>query len=157
MIIIVTGTPGVGKSVIAKTLAKKLKFKYIDINKFVKVNKIYEEYDNKRKCYVVDTKKLNKALIKEIINKDVIVDGHLSHYLDKKYVDWCVVVKCDLKLLKKRLEKRKYSKEKIRENLDSEIFDVCLSEARELQDRIIVINSKIKDISKLFIEKFTKN
>jgi len=151
MIIIVTGTPGVGKSVIAKNLAKKLKFDYIDINKFVKDNKVYEGYDNKKRCYVVDVKKLNKALIKESSNKSVVIDGHLSHYLDKKYVDWCVVVKCDLKLLKKRLEKRKYSKEKIRENLDSEIFDVCLSEARELQDKIIVVDgAKIKDISRFF-------
>ena len=150
MVIIVTGTPGVGKSVIAKNLAKRLKFKYIDINKFVKDNKIYEEYDNKRKCYVVDVKKLNEALVKEISDKGVVIDGHLSHYLDKKYVDWCVVVKCDLKLLKKRLEKRKYSKEKIRENLDSEIFDVCLSEARELQDRILVVDCKVKDISGFF-------
>ena len=125
MIIIVTGTPGVGKSVIAKNLAKKLKFNYININKFVKDNKVYERYDNKRKCYVVEVKKLNKALIKKI-NNNIIIDGHLSHYLNKKYVNWCVVVKCDLKLLKKRLEKRKYNKEKIRENLDSEIFDVCL-------------------------------
>ena len=150
MIIVVTGTPGVGKSVIAKNLAKKLKFNYININKFVKDNKVYERYDNKRKCYVVEVKKLNKALIKKI-NNNIIIDGHLSHYLNKKYVNWCVVVKCDLKLLKKRLEKRKYNKEKIRENLDSEIFDVCLSEARELQDKIIVVDgAKIKDISRFF-------
>ena len=150
MIIIVTGTPGVGKSVIAKNLAKKLKFDYIDINKFVKDNKVYEGYDNKKRCYVVDVKKLNEALVKEISDKGVVIDGHLSHYLDKKYVDWCVVVKCDLKLLKKRLKKRRYGKEKIRENLDSEIFDVCLSEARELQDRILVVDCKVKDISGFF-------
>ena len=83
----------------------------------------------------------------------MVIDSHLSHYLDKKYVDLCVVVKCDIKVLKKRLEKKKYSKAKIRENLDSEILDVCLVEALENGHKIKVIDTtkgfKKKDIERL--------
>jgi adenylate kinase len=61
--------------------------------------------------------------------------------LPSKYVDLCYVTKCDLKTLKKRLEKRRYSKEKIRENLDAEILDVCLIEALENKHKVKVINT----------------
>ena len=35
-IIIVTGTPGTGKTTIAKKLAKKLNFHYLDVNNVIK-------------------------------------------------------------------------------------------------------------------------
>ena len=73
--------------------------------------------------------------------KLLVIDSHLSHYLPKKYVKLCVVTKCDLKVLKKRLEKRKYSKGKVRENLDAEIFDVCLNEAKELGHKVKVVDT----------------
>ena len=88
-IICVTGSVASGKTTISKKLAKSLNFKYIDITELVKKNKIYDGYDKKNKCYIVDTKKLNKFLIKLISNskKSLIIDSHLSHYLPKKYMD----------------------------------------------------------------------
>lgn len=142
MIIIISGTPGTGKTEVAKLIAKKKKLKYIDVNKLIKENKLYEKYDKKLKTYIVNPKKLNSFLIKLIKKeKNLVIDSHLAHYLPKKYVDLCIITKCDLKILKKRLEKRKYSKEKIRENLDSEIFDVCLREAEEIGHKIKVVDT----------------
>ncbi len=137
--IIVTGTPGTGKTKIARRLGKK----YIDVNKIIEKNKLKEEYDKKRRTWIVDVYKLNKALI-ELISKSkkiLIIDSHLSHYLDKKYVKICYVTKCDLKVLKKRLEKRGYSKSKVRENMDCEIFDVCLNEAKEFGHKVKVVDT----------------
>ena len=140
MIIIVTGSVGTGKTTYAKKLAKKLKYKYINVNKIISEKKLSSGYDKKRKCKIVDTAKLNKVLI-DMINKDknLVIDSHLSHFLPSKYVDECYVTKCDLKELEKRLKKRKYSKDKIRENLDTEIFDVCLIEAKERGHNIEVV------------------
>ncbi len=140
-IIVVTGTPGTGKTNVARLISKKYNLKYVDLNKLIKNNKLYEKYDKKFKTFIVDIKKLKKFLADYVKNKDVVIDSHLSHYLDKKYVDLCVVVKCDIKVLKKRLKKRKYSKIKIRENLDSEIFDVCLIEAKEMGHKIKLIDT----------------
>lgn len=144
--IIVTGTPGTGKTTLAKKLSKKLSYEYIDVNEVIKENKLKEGYDRKKKSYLIDVKKLNKSLIKVINNskknKGIIIDSHLSHYLPKKYVNLCIVTKCDLKKLESRLKKkRKYPKAKIRENLDCEIFDVCLNEAKEAGHKIIVIDT----------------
>lgn len=139
-IIAVSGTPGTGKTKFAKDLAKKLKYEYVDVHNMIKKEKLHEHYDFKRKSYVVDEKKLVKFLVKNFKGKFVL-DSHLSHYIPKKYAEKCYVLKCDLKVLKKRLVSRKYSKQKIRENLDAEIFDVCLVEALEKGHDVILIDS----------------
>jgi len=143
-VIIVTGSVCSGKSTVAKKLAKEKNAKYIDVKKIISKNKgVVKGYDKIRKCKIIDIKKLNKKLI-DLIKKskeDLVIDSHLSHYLPKKYVDLCVVVKCDLKVLKKRLKKRRYSEKKIRENLDVEIFDICLNEAKELGHKIKIIDT----------------
>jgi adenylate kinase len=144
--IIVGGTPGTGKTTLAKRLAKKLNFHYLDVNKIIEKYNISEGYDKKRDTKIIDTKKLNLALTKEIRNfkqskEGIIIDSHLSHYLPKKYVDLCIVTKCNLKELENRLKKKKYSKSKIRENLDAEIFDVCLNEAKENKHKIMSVDT----------------
>ncbi len=148
-IIAVTGTPGTGKTEIAKALAKKINYKHIELNKIIKEEKLYANYNKKLNTYETDIKKLNKYLIKLIKKSkyNLIIDSHLSHYLPKSYVDLCIVCKCDLKELKNRLEKRKYSKTKIRENMDSEIFEVCLVESVENKHKIIAVDTTPKKIT----------
>ena len=51
------------------------------------------------------------------------------------------MTKCDLKELERRLKNKKYSKNKVRENLDAEIFDICLNEAKENKHKIIVVDT----------------
>jgi len=63
-VIVVTGTPCTGKTTIAKVLAKKLKWKYLDVNKIIKKYKLIESYDKLRKTNEVSIKKLNQALLK---------------------------------------------------------------------------------------------
>ncbi|MDD5133534.1 MAG: AAA family ATPase [Candidatus Nanoarchaeia archaeon] len=140
-VIIISGSVATGKTTLAKKLVKKLKADYISIKDFAIENKL--GFYNKKKEYEIDVEKLNKKLIEVIkkTKKNLIIDGHLSHLLPSKYVDLCIITKCDLKELKKRLLKRKYSQEKIRENLDVEIFDVCLVEASELGHKIKIIDT----------------
>jgi len=145
MVIIVTGCPATGKTIIARKIAEKKKLRYIDVNQLIKDNKLYSYYSRKDRSYVVDVKKLNRFLIKLIKkDKDVVLDSHLSHYLPNKYVDECIVTKCNLKELKKRLEKRKYPNKKIRDNLDCEIFDVCHIEALENKHKVRIIDTSDK-------------
>ena len=171
MIITISGTPGVGKTFLAKEISKlNPNLEYFDLNKYIKDQKLYESYDRKAKTYDVDVEMLKKivnptlkknlsentildSLIGKTLNVDsllqkmkklpknvegIIVDSHLSHYLES---DYCIIVRTDLKKLYNRLNKRKYSKAKIHDNVESEIFEVCLDEARKLKRNIIIVNN----------------
>lgn len=156
-VIAVSGTPGTGKTFLSKKLASKLNFQYFDVNDFISRNKLYEYYDRKRKTKVVDTNKLNRRLTDEIKLfkkhkkiKGMIIDSHLSHYLPRKYVDFCIIAKCNIKQLNKRLKKKKFHQSKIQENLQAEIFDVCYSEAIRRKHYIIIADTtKDFNISKI--------
>lgn len=142
MIIIVSGTPGTGKTTFAKKLAKEKNYKYLDVKELIEKNNLSDGFDKERDTMIIDIEKLNKFLI-EIIKKekDLVIDSHMSHYLPKEYVDLCYITKCPLPELKKRLEKRGYSKEKVRENLDAEIFDTCRIEALEAGHNVEVVET----------------
>ena len=145
-ITIVTGTPATGKTTVASAIAMRTHALYIDVSAIIKKEKLWVNYDKKRKAKIIDTKKLNNILIriiKEARKKEIslVIDSHLSHYLPKKCVDCCIVTKTSLKKLKNRLKKRVYEEAKIRENMDCEIFDVCLTEAEEAGHKVIVIET----------------
>lgn len=139
VVIVVTGTPGTGKTSLATALAKELGFHYIDVAQIITEKKLNVGYDEERQCDIVDTDKLVDVLSSIIDSENYILDSHLAHHLPKTAVDLCVVTKCDIAVLKQRLEERGYSKYKVRENLDAEIFDVCLVEAMEEQEHVILV------------------
>lgn len=147
-VIAVTGVPGTGKTTLSKKLVKKLNFYYVDVNKLISKHKLSEGYDKKRKTKIVNVKKLNKFLSNEIkiFKKSkkyngIIIDSHLSHYLPRKYVDFCIIAKCDIKELNKRLKRKKFHKSKIQENLQAEIFDICYNEALNGKHKVIVVDT----------------
>jgi len=151
-VICVTGSVASGKTTLAKKLSKKIKAKYIDVNRLIPRYNLQIGYDKKLKSKIINLRKLKKVLIKiiEKSNENLVIDSHLSHYLPSKYVDLCIVTKCNLKKLKKRLLKKDYSKEKVRVNLDAEIFDVCLTEALENKHKVLIVNTDKKyDLGKV--------
>lgn len=146
IIICVTGTPGCGKTTYAKKIARLHHLTYVPLHDILRREKLYASYDKAMKSYVYDERAIEKFLTgllraARTLKEGVVVDGHLSHYVSPTYVDQCVVVKCPLKTLRRRLHKRKYSAQKIRENLDAEILDVCLVEARERGHHIKIVYS----------------
>ena len=158
MIIACTGVPTTGKTFVAKAIAKKIKADYLDVNTFIAKNKLIEGYDKTLNTSLVDIKKLTKKILPILKQykkekKSLVIDSHLSHYLPARYVDLCIVITCNLKTLKKRLQRRKYSKKKIQENMNAQIFDVCLLEALVSKHRVKVIDTsqrlKIKELMNL--------
>ena len=148
ILIAISGSPGVGKSTLAKFLAKKLGYDRLDLHYYYK--RISTRYNRSKQSYDINYKKFEK-LVKEKLNqtkKGLIIDSHISHLLPKKLVDLCIVLThSNLKTLEKRLKARKYSKKKIQENLDAEIFQICLMEAQEKGHKVLVFDTA-KEIHK---------
>lgn len=138
-VICVTGTPGTGKTTLGKRMAKVSGYSYLDVNEIIKSQKLHEGYDRSRKTYIVDILKLKKFIgnIIRSSEKGLVIDSHLSHYLSQRLVDVCIVCRCDIKVLSRRLKKRGYGKAKIRENLDAEIFDTIYLEALKVRHHVI--------------------
>ena len=143
-----TGSAGVGKSTYAKKLARAKGLLYFDVGNFIKKYKIFDSYDKKLKTYLVDVDVLVKVLSETVKGiseegwKGIVLDGHLSHYLSCKLVDYVIVVRCDVRTLRKRLVKRGYSKKKVEENVEAEIMETCLIEARDLKHKIKIVEGK---------------
>ena len=137
-------------------IEKKLDFKRLDLHQHYK--ELAEGYDKAKQCYDLNLKKVEN-LVKNKLKKDnLVIDSHISHLLPKKLVNLCIVLTCsNLKNLEKRLQERKYKKNKVRENLDAEIFQICLIEAKEAKHKIITFDTNKKRTQKEFLEKIKKH
>jgi adenylate kinase len=132
MRIALTGTPGTGKT----TVAALLPYEVIDINALVKEG-LNLGIDPERGCLDADMDALARRLEETDPEKTSILEGHFSHC----FADWSIVLRLAPFELRKRLEERGYSQEKIRENLEAEALDVILVEAVELCDRVDEIDT----------------
>jgi adenylate kinase len=139
-LIVISGTPATGKTTLAIWLAKKLKIQRLDLHDYYK--QISTGYDRSGKCYDIDVKRFEKLVREKLKQSDLVVDTHIAHLLPKSLVSLCIITTCsNLKKLEARLKERKYSKKKVRENLDSEIFQICLNESKEKDHKIIEVDT----------------
>ncbi|KAI9721479.1 MAG: hypothetical protein M1812_002241 [Candelaria pacifica] len=68
-----------------------------------------------------------------------IIDWHACDLFPRSWIDLVVVLRTDSTFLYDRLVSRGYSEKKLQENIDSEIMEVLLEEARNSYDAEIVI------------------
>jgi adenylate kinase len=130
--ILVTGTPGVGKTTVSHKLASKLDALYIGITELVKKQKLITSVDEERRTLIADTEKFSKQLQETLTKTEgiIIIEGHYAtDVVPKKDVNTVFVLRRDPRELKGALEKRGYEEKKLWENLAAEILDVCLWDA----------------------------
>lgn len=131
-VIIVSGTPCVGKTIVSEQLAKKLRALRIDLAEIVRREKLTSGYDKKRRTWVADTRRLAIRL-KQIMKQekgDVVIDGHFSSaVIPKAQVTRVFVLRRHPMQLKAQMERRGFNDAKLWENLGAEVLDVCLYDA----------------------------
>jgi adenylate kinase len=138
-IILITGTPCTGKTVVAKQLTKKLGADYINLTEFSNTHDLIVGKDENRKTFVIDEEKMRQKLT-EIIDvtqkTTIVVDGHYAPaVVPKRYVTRVFVLRRNPVELLGLMQKRGFADTKIWENLASEILDVCLVEALQEHEK----------------------
>ncbi|NOZ80176.1 MAG: AAA family ATPase [DPANN group archaeon] len=139
-LILITGTPGTGKTTIAQKLAKDLDYEHIELSRLIKIHGWHEGYDRSAHSFIVDEAKLRKQLSlflrgnapgNQQDHRRIIIDTHLTAILGPSKPVLVIITGCRLKTLFRRLKARRYPQKKIRENLDAEIFEVCRTDAEK--------------------------
>mmetsp|Transcript_7863 Transcript_7863/g.9457 ORF Transcript_7863/g.9457 Transcript_7863/m.9457 type:complete len:185 (-) Transcript_7863:427-981(-) len=133
--ILITGTPGVGKTTTAKLLAERLGFVHICVGDVASHYKCYEGRDDQLDSYILDDDQLIDAMEPLINNaaqegKGVVADFHMTDVFPERYFDLVLVLRTTTEILFDRLTARGYSEQKRSENMQAEIMQVILEEAR---------------------------
>ncbi len=145
--ILITGTPGSGKTLLSENLyneltSKQIPYQVINVSEAAKTNGFVEkEKDVARDTYILDEDRLLDWMELELAtdrNFGFIVDYHASELFPERWFDLVVVMHADPNVLAERLSKRGYAQAKIQENVQCEIFNVCEDEARNSYDENII-------------------
>ena len=131
-VVLVTGTPGVGKTSVSRMLAARLNATYLSLADLVEKEKLVSGVDKARGTLIADMDKVSKR-VRELIagsNQDIIVEGHYAvNVVPAKDIHLVFVLRREPEELKKLMEERGYKESKLWENLAAEILDVCLTDA----------------------------
>ena len=151
--IIITGTPGTGKTTVSKIIAKAINSPLIAINDLIIEKHLYNGHDNEKGYKIVDMESLSKE-INLIINntaEHVIVEGHLAHDFEvDELVEFVIVLRTRPSVLRKRLNKREWSESKIQENVEAEALDLCTFEAVEIHgDKVHELDTSDLDVDEV--------
>jgi adenylate kinase len=148
MLIGLTGTPATGKTSVCRLLERKRGWKVIYLNELIKEEHLYTEVDEKRDAVVADMELVRKRLL-EITdgreNEVIILESHLAHHI----ADVVIVLRVYPPELELRLKARRYSEEKIKENIEAEALDVILVEAFEWCKKVFEVNATGKSIEEV--------
>ncbi len=149
MQVVITGTPGTGKSSVARELEG---WNVIDLKTFIEEQDIGSVNGGEIEVRV---EKLVDRLEEEFRDSEenLVIEGHLSHHYE---ADYCIVLRCEPDTLRERLSGRNYDRQKADENVEAESLDIILQEAIQQQENIIEIDTtgrEAKEVAEEVIER----
>ena len=116
--LVLTGSPGVGKHTVSEELAKVLDYKIVDVNK----EAIKAGMPKRDESIDVDVEQM-KGLLKGMLTEKSLIVGHLAVYvISKTQVSKAIVLRKNPYDLIQIYEKRNYTDEKKNDNLGSEVL-----------------------------------
>ena len=157
-VILVTGTPCVGKTSVARLLASKLDALYVNLTELAVRENLISGKDEERDSIIVDENRMRHK-IREIIEgcdqNDIVIDGHYAvSVVPKKLVTYVFVLRRDPVELRKFMEQCGFSGRKLWENLASEILDVCLVDALNVhgKEKVCELDVTSKSVEEVISE-----
>lgn len=148
--ILVTGTPGTGKTSMCSLLTDSTTLRHINVGDLVKQKHLHDGWDPDLQCYVLNEDLLCDELEDLMKDGGNIVDYHGCELFPERWFDLVVVLQTDNSILYDRLTNRGYMGQKLQSNMECEIFQVLLEEAEENYSHDIVMpltSNTIEDMS----------
>ena len=141
--ILVTGTPGVGKTATASLIAEAVGLKHINVGELIKQHKCYDGHDDELDTNILDEDKLldlMENMLQECADENVgiVADYHSCELFPERWFDLILVLRAKTDVLYDRLTECGYNDKKRSENMECEIMQVVLQEAKESYDTEIV-------------------
>ncbi|GAV62083.1 AAA_18 domain-containing protein [Cephalotus follicularis] len=149
--ILVTGTPGTGKTTTSSALAEATHLRHLNIGDLVKEKNLHDGWDNHLRCHVVNEDLVCDELEDMMEEGGNIVDYHGCDFFPERWFDRVIVLQTENSVLYDRLSKRGYTGDKLTNNIECEIFQVLLEEAKESypEETVVALKSDtIEDISR---------
>lgn len=131
--IAVTGTPGTGKTLVARAISKRLGLPLIEVNSLAKEKKLYTSVE--QGSLVVDLAKLKRALR----GFTGVAEGHLL--CEIRLPAKVIVLRASPRTIARRLAPRRYSKQKLKDNIEAEALDYCAIKSRQHYRRVIEVDT----------------
>ena len=131
--IVVTGTPGSGKTTLSKSLARQIHANYLSLTKSVVDKRLHAGVDQQRRTRVVDLDRTRAWLRRSLHETQVVtvIDTHIPDAVPRECVRKVIVIRCHPTVLERRLRKKGWRTTKVRENMLAEILDSCYVISRE--------------------------
>ena len=121
----------------------------------IKEKSLHSGKDNEFNAFILDEDSEDRLLDEMedmLADGGFVVDFHTCGLFPERWFDLVLVLRADTNVLYDRLKKRGYSDKKVNENMECEIMQVVLDEARESYAEEIV-----KEIKSNTIEELEKN
>jgi adenylate kinase len=123
MRILITGTPGTGKSSVAREISKRKGWPLLSLKEIAEKRGCIIRKEGKER--IVDAEKLRKEALRELKGKkDAVIEGHLGCEFSLP-VDFVFILRARPAELRRRMGRRGYNSRKIEENLMAEMLDYC--------------------------------
>ncbi|KAF7154344.1 hypothetical protein RHSIM_Rhsim01G0220200 [Rhododendron simsii] len=170
--VLVTGTPGTGKTTTSSFLAEATQLRHVNVGDLVRDKNLHDGWDEQFACHVINEDldpliqidgvssdlglhhlvSLISGIIMGALQKHVcdeledmmeeggnIVDYHGCDFFPERWFDHVVVLQTENSVLYDRLSKRGYTGAKLTNNIECEIFQVLLEEAKDSYPEDIVV------------------